>query len=118
MRGQVPLSPRARVHRSGNRASVGAASDRVVIDGYRMSVQHRLMPAIIALSAFATSAVAVTPDEALPGPKLELHARVISQDLRGVVFQNQNIYDSKPPVEPNLMTLLLRRLTACDSAHP
>src|SRR5258707_15220297 len=112
MRGQVPLSPRARVHRSGNRASVGAASDRVVIDGYRMSVQHRLMPAIIALSAFATSAVAVTPDEALPDPKLELRARVISQDLRCVVCQNQSIDDSNAPLAQDLRTLLRERLTA------
>ncbi len=73
------------------------------------------MPAIIALSAFATSAVAVTPDEALPDPKLELRARVISQDLRCVVCQNQSIDDSNAPLAHDLRTLLRERLTAGDS---
>ena len=84
-----------------------------MIDGHRM--RGGLTAALIALSTFATSAAAVTPDEALPDPTLELRARVISQDLRCVVCQNQSIDDSNAPLAHDLRVLLRERLTAGDS---
>src|SRR5215471_2340131 len=84
-----------------------------MIDGHRM--RGGVTAALIALSTFATAAVAVTPDEALPDPKLELRARGISQELRCVVCQNQSIDDSNAPLARDLRVLLRQRLTAGDS---
>ena len=97
----------------GNRALRGAASGLAMIDGHRM--RRGMTAALIALSAFATAAVAVTPEEALPNPKLELRARAISQDLRCVVCQNQSIDDSNAPLARDLRVLLRERLRAGDS---
>lgn len=58
---------------------------------------------------------AVTPDEILSDPALETRARVLSQDLRCVVCQNQSIDDSNAPLAHDLRILLRERLTAGDS---
>jgi cytochrome c-type biogenesis protein CcmH len=104
--------PCVRLHHFGETLA-GAASGPAVIDGHRM--RRGFTAAFIVLSAFVTSAIAVTPDEALPDPGLELRARVISQDLRCVVCQNQSIDDSNAPLAHDLRVLLRERLTAGDS---
>ncbi|WP_348639986.1 cytochrome c-type biogenesis protein [Methylocystis sp. B8] len=58
---------------------------------------------------------AVTPGEMLSDPALEGRARVLSQDLRCVVCQNQSIDDSNAPLAHDLRVLLRERLTAGDS---
>ncbi len=60
-------------------------------------------------------ACAVTPDEMLPDPAMELRARILSQDLRCVVCQNQSIDDSNAPLAHDLRMLLRERLTAGDT---
>lgn len=65
--------------------------------------------------AAVTPACAVTPDEMLRDPATEARARVLSQDLRCVVCQNQSIDDSNAPLAHDLRVLLRERLTAGDS---
>lgn len=62
-----------------------------------------------------TSAFAVLPDEVLKDPALETRARVISQDLRCLVCQNQSIDDSNAPLAKDLRIIVRERLTAGDS---
>jgi cytochrome c-type biogenesis protein CcmH len=70
---------------------------------------------LVVLVAFATYARAVTPDEVLPDPKLEIRARAISQVLRCVVCQNQSIDDSNAPLAHDLRMLLRERLASGDT---
>jgi len=69
--------------------------------------------------AFLASAISpargVTPDEMLSDPALEARARILSQDLRCVVCQNQSIDDSNAPLAHDLRVLLRERLTTGDS---
>ena len=58
---------------------------------------------------------AVTPDEQLADPVLEARARVISQELRCVVCQNQSIDDSDAQLAKDLRLLVRERLVAGDS---
>ncbi|MBI5261876.1 MAG: cytochrome c-type biogenesis protein CcmH [Bradyrhizobium sp.] len=57
---------------------------------------------------------AVTPDEMLQDPALEARARVLSQELRCVVCQNQSIDDSNAPLARDLRVLLRERLKSGD----
>ena len=74
----------------------------------------------LALSLFAamclmlSCALAVMPDEVLKDPALEARARVISQDLRCLVCQNQSIDDSNASLARDLR-LIVRGTTACIS---
>lgn len=61
------------------------------------------------------SAFAVLPEEVLSDPMLEARARVISQDLRCLVCQNQSIDDSDAPLAKDLRVIVRERLTAGDS---
>ena len=70
---------------------------------------------LVALAAFTASAPAVTPDEVLQDPKLEMRARAISQDLRCVVCQNQSIDDSNAPLAHDLRVLVRERLASGDT---
>ena len=63
----------------------------------------------------ATPLYAVQVDEILPNPALEARARVISQDLRCMVCQNQSIDDSEAPLARDLRLLVRERLKAGDS---
>ncbi|HEX3117166.1 MAG TPA: cytochrome c-type biogenesis protein [Bradyrhizobium sp.] len=72
-----------------------------------------LLVALALLGATPLSAVQV--DEILPNPALEARARVISQDLRCMVCQNQSIDDSEAPLARDLRLLVRERLTAGDS---
>jgi cytochrome c-type biogenesis protein CcmH len=68
----------------------------------------------IALGA-ASQALAVEPDEVLADPALESRARVLSQELRCMVCQNQSIDDSNAPLARDLRLLVRERLKAGDS---
>jgi cytochrome c-type biogenesis protein CcmH len=61
------------------------------------------------------NAFAVLPEEVLPDPVLEARARVISQDLRCLVCQNQSIDDSNAPLAKDLRVIVRERLTAGDT---
>ena len=63
----------------------------------------------------ATASRAVQVDEILPDPALEARARLISQDLRCMVCQNQSIDDSEAPLARDLRLLVRERLKAGDS---
>ena len=75
----------------------------------------------LALSLFAamclmlSCALAVMPDEVLKDPALEARARVISQDLRCLVCQNQSIDDSNAPLARDLRLIVRERLSAGDT---
>jgi cytochrome c-type biogenesis protein CcmH len=68
-----------------------------------------------ALLIVTTHSFAVLPEEVLPDPALEARARVISQDLRCLVCQNQSIDDSNAPLAKDLRVIVRERLTAGDS---
>ena len=61
------------------------------------------------------AALAVTPDEMLKDPALEARARVLSQELRCMVCQNQSIDDSEASLAHDLRVLVRERLKAGDS---
>jgi cytochrome c-type biogenesis protein CcmH len=58
---------------------------------------------------------AVLPEEVLQDATLETRARVISQDLRCLVCQNQSIDDSNAPLAKDLRLIVRERLVAGDS---
>src|SRR6187397_3078929 len=60
-------------------------------------------------------AFAVQPDEVLSDPALEARARVLSQELRCLVCQNQSIDDSDALLARDLRLLLRERLKSGDS---
>ena len=62
-----------------------------------------------------TVALAVTPDEMLKDPKLEARARLLSEELRCLVCQNQSIDDSAAPLAHDLRVLVRQRLEAGDT---
>jgi cytochrome c-type biogenesis protein CcmH len=74
-------------------------------------------PLLIVALTFATfgPAFAVLPEEVLKDATLETRARVISQDLRCLVCQNQSIDDSNAPLAKDLRLIVRERLTAGDS---
>ena len=60
-------------------------------------------------------ALAVEPDEMLKDPKLEARARRISQQLRCLVCQNENIDESNADLARDIRILLRERLKAGDT---
>lgn len=77
----------------------------------------RILPAlgVVAALTFAGTAFAVKPSEMLADPKLEARARVLSEELRCMVCQNQSIDDSDAELAADLRVLLRERLKAGDS---
>ncbi len=73
-----------------------------------------LIALLVALVA-PTAVLAVEPDEILKDPKLEARARVLSEELRCMVCQNQSIDDSAAPLARDLRLLVRERLTKGDS---
>jgi cytochrome c-type biogenesis protein CcmH len=71
--------------------------------------------ALLLLLLISAPAHAVEPGEVLKDPALEARARVLSQELRCVVCQNQSIDDSNAPLAHDLRVLVRERLTAGDS---
>ena len=65
--------------------------------------------------ALALPAYAVQPDEMLADPVLEARARALSQNLRCVQCQSENIDDSNAPIAHDLRVLVRERLLAGDS---
>jgi cytochrome c-type biogenesis protein CcmH len=63
----------------------------------------------------AVPAHAVLPQEMLKDPALEARARVLSEELRCLVCQNQSIDDSEAPLAADLRVLLRQRLSAGDT---
>jgi cytochrome c-type biogenesis protein CcmH len=76
---------------------------------------RRLVLFIFLLALVNPAAQAVTPDEILKDPALEARARHLSQELRCMVCQNQDIDDSAAPLAHDLRVLVRERLTAGDS---
>jgi cytochrome c-type biogenesis protein CcmH len=70
---------------------------------------------IVLLSIAAAPCWAVMPDEVLKDPALETRARLLSQELRCVVCQNQSIDDSNAPLAHDLRVVLRDRLSSGDS---
>ncbi len=64
---------------------------------------------------WASSSIAVNPDEVLLDPSLEKQAREISKGLRCLVCQNQSIDDSDSKLARDLRLLVRKRLLAGDS---
>jgi cytochrome c-type biogenesis protein CcmH len=74
-----------------------------------------LMTCLVVTPMLMAPALAVLPDEVLKDPALEARARVLSQDLRCLVCQNQSIDDSNAPLARDLRVIVRERLTAGDS---
>ena len=73
-------------------------------------------PYILAIGlALAAPAFAVQPGEMLDDPVLEARARSLSQGLRCLVCQNENIDDSDAQLAGDLRVLLRERLSAGDT---
>jgi cytochrome c-type biogenesis protein CcmH len=70
---------------------------------------------LVILAALTAFGHAVTPDEILQDPGLEMRARAISQVLRCVVCQNQSIDDSNAPLAHDLRVLVRERLASGDT---
>ncbi len=74
-------------------------------------IRNLSVAAVLALSVFmAVPALAVLPDEVLKDPALEARARLLSQDLRCLVCQNQSIDDSAAPLARDLRIIVRERL--------
>jgi cytochrome c-type biogenesis protein CcmH len=74
-----------------------------------------LAAALVALSLWASPALAVQPDEILDDPALEARARELSKDLRCLVCRNENIDDSNAELARDLRLLVRERLVEGDS---
>ena len=70
---------------------------------------------LIAVTLLVAPAQALDPGEALSDPVLETRARMLSQELRCMVCQNQSIDDSDAPLAKDLRIFVRTRLTAGDS---
>lgn len=71
--------------------------------------------AMLLLTLSWSAALAVEPDEVLADPALEARARVLTQDLRCVVCQNQSVDDSDAPLARDMRILVRERIKAGDS---
>lgn len=72
-------------------------------------------PFAVLVLVSVTPGLAATPSETLKDPVLEARARVIGQQLRCVVCQNQSIDDSNAPLARDLRVLVRERLAARDT---
>jgi cytochrome c-type biogenesis protein CcmH len=70
---------------------------------------------LVLVALLPVAALAVQPDEMLKDPALEARARVLSEELRCLVCQNQSIDDSDAPLAHDIRVLLRERLEAGDS---
>jgi len=78
-------------------------------------VSSLLLSMVLAIVVLIAPAFAVLPDEVLPDRTLESRARVLSQELRCMVCQNQSIDDSEAPLARDLRVLVRERLKAGDN---
>ena len=70
---------------------------------------------VLAILMLSTAAMAVEPSEMLDDPALEARARDISQGLRCLVCQNENIDDSNAELAHDLRVLVRERLVTGDT---
>ena len=70
---------------------------------------------ILIFMLLASPAFAVLPDEVLSDPALETRARALSQELRCVVCQGENIDESNAGIARDLRLLVRERLVDGDS---
>ena len=75
----------------------------------------RLLFALAVGLTSATMTLAVEPDEILDIPALEARAREVSQQLRCVVCQNQDIDSSNAGIARDMRVLVRERIVAGDS---
>ncbi|MBS1181862.1 MAG: ccmH [Proteobacteria bacterium] len=75
----------------------------------------RLIPALAVLLALAGPALAVDPSERLADPALEARARLISDELRCLVCQNQSIDASDAQLARDLRAIVRERIAAGDT---
>ena len=80
-----------------------------------MRTNRKIRMIAFAMLLMISNAIAVLPDEVLKDPALEARARIISQDLRCLVCQNQSIDDSNATLAKDLRVIVRERLTAGDS---
>ena len=81
----------------------------------RRAWRNGLAAILLTLAAGLAPALAVLPSERLADPALEARARVLSQELRCLVCQNQSIDDSNADLAHDLRVLVRERLAAGDS---
>ncbi|WP_456391303.1 cytochrome c-type biogenesis protein [Profundibacter sp.] len=70
---------------------------------------------ILIFALLASPALAVQPDEVLSDPVLESRARALSQELRCVVCQGENIDESNAGIARDLRLLVRERLVEGES---
>lgn len=75
----------------------------------------RLVALLICALVAVAPARAVQPDEILGDPVLESRARVLSEELRCLVCQNQSIDESDAPLAKDLRIIVRERLKAGDT---
>ncbi len=80
-----------------------------------MTLVRRVVLALAALVVLAGPALAVLPSEELKDPALEHRARVISEQLRCLVCQNELIDNSNADLAHDLRVLVRQRLVAGDT---
>ncbi|AMS43594.1 MULTISPECIES: cytochrome c-type biogenesis protein [Aminobacter] len=80
-----------------------------------MKTRLAALAGFVAALLFAGTALAVKPSEMLADPKLEARARLLSEELRCMVCQNQSIDESDAELAGDLRVLLRERLLAGDS---
>ena len=79
-----------------------------------MSRMARLLVLLLLLLAGTRPGLAIEPGEALADPALEARARAISQEIRCLVCQNENIDESGADLARDLRRLVRERLAAGD----
>lgn len=79
-----------------------------------MKIYTALSTAALTL-LIATTSFAVEPDEMLADPALEERARIVSQDLKCVVCQNETIDESNASLAQDMRRLVRQRILAGDS---
>lgn len=75
----------------------------------------RAISALLMVIALMLPAMAVTPQERLADPAMEMRAREVSAGLRCLVCQNQSIDDSEAPLAKDLRLLVRDRINAGDT---
>jgi cytochrome c-type biogenesis protein CcmH len=70
---------------------------------------------LVVVLAWSFPVHAVQPDEMLSDPKPEARARVLSEELRCMVCQNESIDASEAPLAHDLRVLVRQRIEAGDS---
>lgn len=80
-------------------------------------MRKRIIGAVLASAflALAAPALAVNPDEMLKDPALEHRARMIGEELRCLVCQNQSIDDSDADLAKDLRIIVRERISKGDS---